>query len=324
MAKSKTRKRAISPIQFSILLYVSLLTLLILSHFPYATDKQTEKVRSNGPAAAFYEQVYAVTAGFNPDEAAKDDAYASAAKAWNDANHPEEDLKEFAAQYHLENKRVLEVGSGAGYMQDVVQDYTGLDISPSARRHYHKPFVAASATDMPFQEGAFDAIWIINVLEHIPNPESALREMRRVLKPGGLLYLYSGWQAPTWAAQGYEVRPYSDFSMLGKVEKATLPIQQSLTFQALYILPIRFIRYAQTRVSPGPSAFHYRRLTPNYEHYWVPDSDAVNSMDPYETALWFETRGDQCVTCRGGIDGIMGTPGKVVIRVKPDGKKSAG
>jgi len=60
------------------------------------------------------------------------------------------------------------------------------------------------------------------------------------------------------------------------------------------------------------------------QHYWVPDSDAVNSMDPYEAALWFETRGDQCVNCPGGIDGIMGTPGKPVIRVKLDGEKSGG
>jgi SAM-dependent methyltransferase len=324
MAKTKARKRAISPIQFSILLYGSLLTLLILLHFPYATDKQTEKVPVDRPATGFYEQVYAETVGFSPDEATKDDAYASATKAWNDANHPEEELKEFVAQYHLENKRVLEVGSGAGYLQDVVKDYTGLDISPSARRHYHKPFVAASATEMPFQPGSFDVIWTINVLEHVPNPESMLREMRRVLKPGGLLYVYYSWQAPPWAAQGYEVRPYSDFSLLGKLEKATLPIQQSLTFQALYILPVRFIRYAQTHVSSGPSAFHYHRLTPNYEHYWVPDSDAVNSMDPYEAVLWFETRGDQCVNCPSGIGGIMGTPGKLVIRVKPGGEKSGG
>lgn len=309
------KKRAISPIQFTILLYGSLLTILVLLHFPYATDPQTEKARGSRQASGFYQQVYAQTVGFTPEEAAKDDAYAAGTKAWNEANHPEAYIKDFVTQYHLENKRVLEVGSGQGYLQDVVQDYTGLDISPSAGRHYHKPFVAASATDMPFPDGAFDAIWTINVLEHVPNPESALREMRRVLKPGGLLFLDPAWQAPTWASQGYEVRPYSDFSPWEKLVKASVPMRKSLTFQVLYILPIRFVRYAQTRVASGPTAFHYRRLTPNYEHYWVPDADAVNSMDPYEAVLWFQSRGDQCLNCLQGYDGIMGTPGKLIFRV---------
>lgn len=318
MAKNKTHRRVVSPIQFCVLLYGSLLMLLVLIHYPHDSDKQTEKVRISRPAAGFYQQVYAETVGFSQEEATKDDAYAAGAEAWNKANNPEAEMKQFVSQYHLEHKHVLEVGSGAGYLQDVVQDYTGLDISPSARRHYQKPFVTASATDMPFPDGTFDAIWTINVLEHIPNPESALREMRRVLKPGGLLYLNPAWQAPAWAAQGYEVRPYSDFSLAGKLIKATVPMRKSLTFQALYIFPIRFLRYAETRAVSTPSAFHYRRLAPNYQHYWVPDADAVNSMDPYEAVLWFETRGDHCMNCPGGIDHILATPGKLVIRVKAD------
>ena len=156
----------------------------------------------------------------------------------------------------MENKKVLEVGSGQGHSQDIVVDYTGLDISPSAGRHYHKPFVAASATDMPFPDASFDAIWTIAVLEHIPNPESALREMRRVLKPGGLLFLYPAWQAPAWASQGYEVRPYSDFSPWGKLVKATVPVRKAGTFQGLQMLLIRTVRYAETGVSSGPTAFH--------------------------------------------------------------------
>lgn len=139
--------------------------------------------------------------------------------------------------------------------------------------------------------------------------------MRRVLKPGGLLFLYPAWQASSWAAQGYTVRPYSDFSLSGKIIKASVPMRDSLTFRALHILPIRYIRYAETRLSSGPSAFHYRRLTPNYDHYWVNDADAVNSMDPYEAVLWFETRGDKCVNCQPGPRGIMATPGQLIIKI---------
>jgi hypothetical protein len=44
----------------------------------------------------------------------------------------------------------------------------------------------------------------------------------------------------------------------------------------------------------GPTTLRYERLRPNY---WVPDSDAVNSIDSYEDALWFLSRGDECLNC---------------------------
>ena len=81
------------------------------------------------------------------------------------------------------------MGSGRGYLQDLVEDDTGLDLSPSVARRYHKKFVAGSATALPFPDNTFDAIWTVWGLEHIPEPEKTMREMRRVLKPGGLLVL---------------------------------------------------------------------------------------------------------------------------------------
>ena len=104
--------------------------------------------------------------------------------------HIRENIGEFVANRHLSGAHVLEVGSGEGSLQDIVEDYTGLDISATARAKYHKRFVQADARAMPFPDGEFDAVWTIWVLEHVPNPEQALREIRRVLKPGGLLYLF--------------------------------------------------------------------------------------------------------------------------------------
>ncbi len=48
--------------------------------------------------------------------------------------HIKDDIREFVAQNHLANAHVLEVGSGEGTLQDMVEDYTGLDISATARR----------------------------------------------------------------------------------------------------------------------------------------------------------------------------------------------
>jgi hypothetical protein len=47
----------------------------------------------------------------------------------------------------------------------------------------------------------------------------------------------------------------------------------------------------------GPTTLRYKRLQPNYDHYWINDSDAVNSIDSYEAALWFLSRGDECLNC---------------------------
>jgi hypothetical protein len=50
-------------------------------------------------------------------------------------------VRGFVKQYKLADKRILEVGSGRGYLQDIVPGYTGLDIPKSAASRYHKPFV---------------------------------------------------------------------------------------------------------------------------------------------------------------------------------------
>jgi hypothetical protein len=44
-------------------------------------------------------------------------------------------------------------------------------------------------TDVPFKDGAFDLIVCVHVLEHVPDDRQAIREMVRVLKPGGLALL---------------------------------------------------------------------------------------------------------------------------------------
>jgi SAM-dependent methyltransferase len=51
------------------------------------------------------------------------------------------------------------------------------------------PDVVGSATDIPLGDASFDTVVSTEVLEHVPDPLKALREMHRVLKPGGHLIL---------------------------------------------------------------------------------------------------------------------------------------
>ena len=48
--------------------------------------------------------------------------------------------------------------------------------------------------------------------------------------------------------------------------------------------------------------------------YWEPDSDAVNSIDSYEGALWFSSRGDECLNC-GGAPMLLPMYGPLIIRI---------
>jgi ubiquinone/menaquinone biosynthesis C-methylase UbiE len=86
--------------------------------------------------------------------------------------------------------RVLEVGCGEGEMIAALQrrrgaDFVGSDISPGilgeARRRYPAlPAVAQSATDLAFPARSFDLVIACEVLEHLPDPLAALREIARV------------------------------------------------------------------------------------------------------------------------------------------------
>ncbi len=204
---------------------VLLSCLLVLSHYPYSYDKapSAEEVKQ---AQAYYNQIYAGAAG--TPSTAEEERYVQVAERAATTYRIKEGLASFVAQYGLEKKRALDVGAGRGYLQDVVEDYTGLDISATARRYFHKPFVLGSATAMPFPDREFDVVWSIWTLEHIPNPEQALREIRRVLKDEGLIYLRPAWNCSPYAAQGYSVRPYSDLDLHGRLIKASIPVRSVL------------------------------------------------------------------------------------------------
>ena len=298
-AKAMARFRPrITPLR-AIVVFLALEWILIVAwHFPYSVDQRSDDTRLK-KVTDFYDQAYQSSAAEIEQVPTELTLYERVAKAAAEAFRVEDHIKEFAQRYNLSSKRVLEVGAGRGYLQDVVADYTALDISPSARRYFHKPFVRASATAMPFPDGTFDAIWTVWVLEHVPGPEDALLEMRRVLKDGSVLFLAPAWNCTTWAADGYDVRPYGDFDWGGKFIKTSLVLRRSPAFIAAYTYPIRAVRQTTWRLSNSPMPLRYRRLKPNYSKYWQADSDAVNSIDIAEAHLWFRSRGDECLNCDG-------------------------
>jgi ubiquinone/menaquinone biosynthesis C-methylase UbiE len=99
-------------------------------------------------------------------------------------------------------ERVLEVGPGTGYYALPVAQWLGpsgrldvLDIQQEMLDHTLRRAASegianiagerADARDMPYEDSSFDAAYLVTVLGEIPDQEAALRELRRVVKPGG-------------------------------------------------------------------------------------------------------------------------------------------
>jgi SAM-dependent methyltransferase len=91
-----------------------------------------------------------------------------------------------------EGARVLDAGAGEGQYAGHFQKhrYTGVDLGVGdAAWNYGRLDALADLTALPFRDATFHAVLNIVTLEHLREPLAALREVSRVLKPGGVLLL---------------------------------------------------------------------------------------------------------------------------------------
>jgi ubiquinone/menaquinone biosynthesis C-methylase UbiE len=122
---------------------------------------------------------------------------------WVEAPHPfitRERLRE-ALDPRL-GERLLEVGPGTGYYTLPVAGWLApdgrldvLDVQPKMLDHTMRRAreqgvegiepTLADARELPFEDGIFDGAYPVTVLGEVPDQEAALRELRRVVRPGG-------------------------------------------------------------------------------------------------------------------------------------------
>jgi SAM-dependent methyltransferase len=202
-------------------------------------------------------------------------------------------LQKWIADRRLERGRVLEVGCGVGLMQDVTPGYVGTDLAANVRRWLRKPFYVCSGDRLPFADNSFDGAFSIWVLEHLERPEAMLAEMRRVVRPGGSIFLAPAYAVDTWVAQGIHKRPYRDLTPRQRLTKLSIPLRRSAPYKIGVTLPRRVAELLGYLTRRRPTPLRYRRLQPNFEKFWDDDSDAAASLDAYSLALYFLSRGDR-------------------------------
>lgn len=94
---------------------------------------------------------------------------------------------------------VLEVGCGTGHLLDYVCQKSGakgsgVDLSAylaerTAERFPQYDISSADGRSLPFENNSFDLVYIATVLVHADEPEQIVREMARVVRPGGMVAL---------------------------------------------------------------------------------------------------------------------------------------
>lgn len=90
--------------------------------------------------------------------------------------------------------KILDSGCGSMPYRDLIlsnsaiTNYVGLDIESSLNYEDIQPDFFWDGKKMPFVDATFDVVISTEVLEHIPDPDVYLMEVKRVLKPGGMFF----------------------------------------------------------------------------------------------------------------------------------------
>ncbi len=101
------------------------------------------------------------------------------------------------ARYLKPGARVLEVGSGDGVMLRLLQGLgvqpMGIELDAEAARAVSEtlgvPVLAGPFEEAELPRGHFDAVVLVHIIEHFFDPVEVLRKVRRLLRPGGVVFL---------------------------------------------------------------------------------------------------------------------------------------
>jgi SAM-dependent methyltransferase len=155
------------------------------------------------------------------------------------------------------HRLVLDAGCGTGANLAWLARYAGggrvvgVDLAASAlrfcRERRHPDLAQASVTDLPFADDAFDLLTSFDVLGHLIGASAdqrALREIRRVLRPGGIAFIRVA--AYEWMRSDHDdalgtLRRYTLGDVTAAIERAGLRVVRA-TYANSVLLPVAATR----------------------------------------------------------------------------------
>ncbi len=143
--------------------------------------------------------------------------------------------------------RILDVGCGTGANLEMLSKYgksEGVDVSEEALTFCKSKGLIVKeglAEELPYQDGDFDIVTGLDVIEHLDDDIAGLREMYRVLKPGGRLLVFVPAFMWLWGVQDdishHRIR-YKRKEIMERIERAGFVVERATYANLTFFLPI--------------------------------------------------------------------------------------
>ena len=169
---------------------------------------------------------------------------------------------------------ILDIGSGAGNMAHHLAHYgqvLGMDYNPrplAVAQQRGLPVLRGSGSELPFADGNFDLVALLDTVEHIPDELAVLREVERVLKPGGKVIITVPAFLWLWSYNdeiNAHQRRYTTGELRQKLEMHGLEVRR-ISYNNFFLFPpvaaIRLLR-------PYTPNLHSPHLTQDEDVYQV-------------------------------------------------------
>jgi 2-polyprenyl-3-methyl-5-hydroxy-6-metoxy-1,4-benzoquinol methylase len=182
--------------------------------------------------------------------------------------------------------KILDVGSGGGMIASSLLEFgsvTVCDVDPRCEAAVHERFGLefryGRAEALPFGDRSFDLVTAFDVIEHIEDDRLALRELVRVVRPGGGVAIAVPAYQWMWGRQDEvsgHYRRYNRRRLRELIEGAGLRIQRLTAFNTVLFLPAAAVRLFRGGVRPD---------TCNHEDGPIKSDFSMTPPGPVNSAL---------------------------------------